>query len=88
MVPCMDEICGENHDTELTISVDADDHENESGHADHCSPFCTCSCCHSNCLFVGGERTAILEFPVRKMVQPEREPHSSFLDRIWHPPKA
>jgi len=88
MMPCMDGICEQNEDVELSISFDADDHEGETGHADHCTPFCTCSCCHSNYLSTGGQMFSMFEFPQANFVEPVSQPHSFYLDRIWQPPKA
>lgn len=88
MMPCMDGICEPNEGIELSVSIDEHDHENESGHADHCSPFCTCSCCHSNFLSTGGNLELPIEFPEKDAVPRVAEPLSSFLDRIWQPPKA
>lgn len=90
MMPCMDGICGQDEEIELTVSLDEHSHdrEDESGHADHCSPFCTCSCCHSNYLSTGGNLALPIEFPEKDAVPRVAEPLSSFLDRIWQPPKA
>ena len=88
MMPCMDGICEQNAGVELSIATDEHDHEEESGHADHCSPFCTCSCCHSNYLSIAGQSHLTLEFPKKSIAQIDEAPPASFLDRIWNPPRA
>ncbi|WP_394342220.1 DUF6660 family protein [Reichenbachiella versicolor] len=43
IMPCDD--VPHDHDPDSHLSVSADDHDSE--HQDHCSPFCSCHCCHS-----------------------------------------
>jgi hypothetical protein len=61
----------------------------DAGHADLCSPFCTCNCCS-----VSMEVASILILPVTSVhysILPcffEPQPVSVFYPPVWEPPKA
>ena len=88
LMPCMDGFCEQNNKGEVEFSVDGGADYQEMGHEDHCSPFCTCVCCHSN--YVSSEN--FKEPKPKSHIDQEAKPLNglvpSFLDRIWQPPKV
>lgn len=87
-MPCMDGICEQNNKGEIEFTMAGETEYQEMGHEDHCSPFCTCVCCHSN--YVSSEQNSKSNLQPYSgfEVNPLTSLHSSYLDRIWQPPKA
>jgi hypothetical protein len=73
-------------------SQDNRDHSEDSDN--HCSPFCTCSCCHTSINFEFGSKNVLVS---TKFVLVSRvdntflyydSPSSTYRNTIWQPPKV
>ena len=85
IMPCIDD-----HSVHVGQNVEfstqtSDNHQNET---DHCSPFCTCTCCASPVVFINNEMQ-IESFSVTQEHQFEYNSSYSSSEHfgIWQPPK-
>lgn len=88
-MPCSDMHNSCNAKNNLTNKETSHNHDSDSD--DHCSPFCTCSCCSSTVSFI-----PITTFQIEQtIVFGDSSPHlllddaikSNFFGNIWQPPK-
>jgi len=84
-MPCIDDHSvhvGQNIEISTQTS---DSHQNDT---DHCSPFCTCTCCASPVAFLNNELN-IDSFPITQEHQFEYNSSNSSSEHfgIWQPPK-
>lgn len=72
---------------------DHESHDHDQNKDQHCSPFCTCTCCHTPMNFQFDIKDAV---PAILFVQISTDdntflyydsPSSSYLNSIWQPPK-
>jgi hypothetical protein len=85
-VPCVDGLsCNPSCNVELSTGGDLNNHHQES---DHCSPFCTCSCCATHVImqeyFV---QQAVYSYSVKQEEGYTRTFESNVFISIWQPPK-
>ena len=73
---------------------DHESHDHNQNKEQHCSPFCTCTCCHTLINFEFGNKDII---PVKLFVQISTDdntflyydsPSSTYRNTIWQPPKV
>jgi hypothetical protein len=69
-------------------------HDHDQDTEKHCSPFCTCTCCHTSVNFEFGSKNVLVS---TKFVQVSRvdntflyydSPSSTYRNTIWQPPKV
>ncbi len=89
IMPCGDiHHPGSNENTQSEISSPG---HSDAGHADLCSPFCTCSCCGTSMAFKLFEYFNASLFNTlyisKQIVSRDIFFISSFFDKIWQPPK-
>ncbi len=92
LIPCGDrEECNdEKTKTSLAINLDIE-HQNHEDEEERCSPFCTCICCGQviTNLFYSAKEEKSNQFFYLKNTSTYKNTFqlSSYLDRIWQPPK-
>jgi hypothetical protein len=92
LLPCGDrEECNdEKVKTSIVKNVDTD-HQNHDVEDENCSPFCTCMCCGqiiTNLFYPIKEEKSNHSFQSKNIASYKSNFHlSSYLDRIWQPPK-
>lgn len=70
-----------------------DKHEHSEGSDNHCSPFCSCTCCHSPVTFELIFKTSPNSIAYVQVSRDDNtflyydSPSSTFLNTIWQPPK-
>ena len=87
LVPCSDAF---NECQSIDVEY-SNDHDHESDHDDHCTPFCSCSCCGTSMI----SNSVLIPFlKLRNIVTLSNEVFtfasssiSNFLGSIWQPPK-
>lgn len=89
LVPCSDAI-NECQNIDVEYSHDHE-HDHDSDHDDHCTPFCSCSCCGTSMInnsvlipFLKLRDKVILS---NEVINFESSFFSSFFGAIWQPPK-
>lgn len=88
MMPCGDQKdCS--HEEGQAMHTDATDHSDHQGDAEHCTPFCICSCCGQT--YHCGDSGLVLVTPVRWAPDIEvsyiPSVPADILLPIWQPPK-
>jgi hypothetical protein len=92
LLPCADkEECNdEKTKTSLAINLDSE-HQSHEDEEESCSPFCTCLCCGqviTNLFCLIKEEKNNQSFFSKNISDYKNTFHlSSYLDRIWQPPK-
>ena len=85
IMPCIDM----NEDTtNQKVELSTNRSDTQHSQSDHCSPFCTCTCCASPVVF----QNTTIQFEYYSIVQEYiSEYHSSYIssthNSIWQPPK-
>lgn len=51
VIPCAD---GFNHEIHQKTEISVAHHSGSQDDCDHCSPLCSCNCCHAGCFASGG----------------------------------
>lgn len=93
VLPCADEAGWCVFDIEDALGLELHEsgtHDHNKDCADHCSPFCTCSCCHIN--LRTPVKTSVLVNPPIPLFSdtPSRESilaDLAFISDIWQPPQ-
>jgi hypothetical protein len=92
VLPCADEANWCIFDVEETFGVElheSGNHNHENECSDHCSPLCTCSCCHitirtptKNDLSITGPKFIFADYPLLSMLI-----DLTSINDIWQPPQ-
>ena len=95
VLPCSDiHLVLEESKHSVAYQDDHESHDHNQNKEQHCSPFCTCTCCHTSINVEFGSRNVLVS---TKFVQVSRvdntflyydSPSSTFLNTIWQPPKV
>lgn len=97
ILPCSDihlVINDSEHTTYHAENESHDTHDHSEDSDNHCSPFCTCTCCHTSINFEFGSKSVLVS---RKFVQVSTvdntflyydSPSTTYRNTIWQPPKV
>jgi hypothetical protein len=85
LIPCSDKITID----AITANDSHSGHDHSEDHREECTPFCTCSCCSTNIVFLS-ETIVIAEVPqlFSQNLFFYQESKSHFFHSIWQPPKV
>ena len=81
--PCDDE--AEAHDALQVTIIDV--HQDAENHADFCSPFCACQCCHGQTLQAVIVLTTPVTYPQNAVPATSAFHPLQLVDIIWQPPQ-
>lgn len=93
-MPCNDiQLVLNESEHSVTYHDDHESHGQSQNKDSHCSPFCTCTCCHTPMNFQFGQKDVVTSIPHTPVSTDDNtflyydSPSSTYLNTIWQPPK-